>query len=385
MDHKTLEVKATTTTDLGEFTALAAAYTLDRMGERIVPGAFKGTIEAHRARDKSIPLHWDHSAAAEDIIGTVDPADMRETEDGLEVKGQLDLEESSVAKDAWRLMKKNAVGLSFGYMVLEDRKGADGVRELTAVDLFEITITPAPANPDTRFMDLKNIAGIPFITTEENQRLADAGLVVDWDNYKQYNALKKLVENGKYVPKPENAPKWADPDAIQISPESIVEGDELKGAQEGDLQNIWITAYIKNLPDTAFLHERRFHYRDADGVVDVPHLKNALKRIPESDLPTTVKETLTQQGELILNDVKTVERSEEPEEAKLPPDPLETQYDDVLFDATTKGIDTSQPTQPVKEPEPEPTPEGPSLDELEAELKGIEMDILTRGEAIENG
>src|SRR6266498_287086 len=110
MLHKTLEAKATAT-DLGEFTALAATYSVDRTSERIVPGAFKGTITKWRESGKQIPLHWDHMGEAQNIIGTVDPASMEETEDGLRVKGQLDLKDSEVARNAWRLMKKDAVAL----------------------------------------------------------------------------------------------------------------------------------------------------------------------------------------------------------------------------------------------------------------------------------
>lgn len=156
MDHKTLEAKATTT-DVGEFTAIAAAYSVDRTNERIVPGAFKGTITAWQESGKKIPLHWDHSADAKDIIGSVDPSSMSETEDGLQVKGNLDLKDSEVAREAWRSMKAGRVGLSFGYMVTEDSTGSDGVRELKALDVFEITVTPAPANPDTRFIGLKSV------------------------------------------------------------------------------------------------------------------------------------------------------------------------------------------------------------------------------------
>lgn len=156
MDHKLLEAKATTT-DLGEFEAIAAAYSVDRTKERIVPGAFKATIAAWKESGKQIPLHWEHSAAAEDIIGTVDPASLKETEDGLFVKGKLDLADSEVAKQAWRSMKANRVGLSFGYMVQDEGEGEDGIRELKKLDLFEITVTAIPANPDTRFIGLKSV------------------------------------------------------------------------------------------------------------------------------------------------------------------------------------------------------------------------------------
>lgn len=149
----TLEAKATVT-DLGEFTAIAAAYTTDRVNDRIIPGAFTATIARWRASGKMIPVHWDHSGAPEDIIGTADPELMEETGDGLQVKGRLDLD-TPVGREAWRLMKANAVGLSFGYLTQESSQGEDGTTELRKLDLFEVSITPAPANPDTRFIELK--------------------------------------------------------------------------------------------------------------------------------------------------------------------------------------------------------------------------------------
>lgn len=338
MLHKTLEAK-TTATDRGVFTALAATYSVDRMNERIIKGAFSDTILAWRDSGKQIPLHWDHSGAAEDIIGTVDPASMRETDAGLEVKGQLDLEESAVAKEAWRLMKKNAVALSFGYLVRQDAKGADGVRELKDLDLFEITITPAPANPGTKFLDLKSA--------------------------------------------------WADPDAVALSPEAVIAGDELKGAQSGELKALWTSAYIAELPDEAFLYQgdepsvglwRRFHYRDAAGEVDIPHLKNALDCIPHCALPTDVKETLTAEAQQILDDAtKAIEDAsgEEPDGAKPEAqDPLSKGHDRLAFELATAGIDMAQPPPEVKE---EP-PEQPSLAELRRQSYDLMLETLIGSE-----
>lgn len=155
MLRKTLEAKATTT-ELGEFTAIAAAYSVDRGNERIVPGAFAKTIAAWKVSGKQIPLHWDHSGDPKDIIGVVDPSSLEEVDAGLMVAGKLDLEGSAVAKEAWRAMKSGAMALSFGYMVTDGAEGEDGVYELKAIDLFEISVTPAPMNPDTRFLSLKS-------------------------------------------------------------------------------------------------------------------------------------------------------------------------------------------------------------------------------------
>jgi HK97 family phage prohead protease len=151
-----LAVKAASTiTERGEFTAIAATYSLDRQNERIEPGAFARTIAAWQDRGGQLPLHWNHSAAAEDVIGSVDPGTMREEPNvGLHVRGQLDLENSEVAREAWRSMKQNIVGLSFGYLTTASHMDGE-VKVIDEVDLFEVTITPAPANADTRILSTK--------------------------------------------------------------------------------------------------------------------------------------------------------------------------------------------------------------------------------------
>lgn len=90
----------------------------------------------------------------------------------------------------------------------------------------------------------------------------------------------------------------------------------------GDLDTVraavWSTAQVNDLPDASFLYVepggskdaggkttprtlRHFPYRDAGGNVDMPHLRNALARIPQSNLPADVKATLTSKAESILN------------------------------------------------------------------------------------
>lgn len=69
----------------------------------------------------------------------------------------------------------------------------------------------------------------------------------------------------------------------------------------------WSAKFINDLPDSSFLHIekggekdnegrttprslRHFPVRDAQGEVDLPHLRNALARIPQSNLPESVKD-----------------------------------------------------------------------------------------------
>jgi HK97 family phage prohead protease len=160
MLHKTSSAE-TTVTDLREFTAIAAAYTVDRQNEQIKRGAFVETIKRWRLSGKQVPVHWNHEGQAANVIGSIDPSSMRETTEGLRVKGQLDLQESEVAREAWRSMKANRVALSFGYMVNDQAKRQDGVTELRSIDLFEISIVSAPANPDTRFLSMKGERDAP--------------------------------------------------------------------------------------------------------------------------------------------------------------------------------------------------------------------------------
>lgn len=86
---------------------------------------------------------------------------------------------------------------------------------------------------------------------------------------------------------------------------------------DGEERAQWTTAYIDDLPDSAFLHIedggkkdgegkttprslRHFPYKDASGNVDMPHLRNALARIPQSNLPASVKEQVTAKAQRIL-------------------------------------------------------------------------------------
>ena len=159
MERSTKAATVTATTELGEFTAIAAAYTVDRVGDQIIPGAFAKTIAHWQASGKRVPLHWDHQGEAHNVIGSLDPANMKEVDAGLQVSGRVDLENSETAREAWRSMKNGSMSLSFGYLVTQaTKRKSDGINELREIDLFEVSIVPAPANPDTRILSMKSAA-----------------------------------------------------------------------------------------------------------------------------------------------------------------------------------------------------------------------------------
>ena len=81
----------------------------------------------------------------------------------------------------------------------------------------------------------------------------------------------------------------------------------------------WSAAEVNDLPDSSFLYidtdaatgkdengrtvprsARHFPYKDADGKVDLPHLRNALARIPQSNLSAAIQERLQNEAQAIL-------------------------------------------------------------------------------------
>lgn len=156
--RKQVEATDTPTTDeKGTAVLLVAAYTKDRGGDVIQRGAFKSTIAAWVKSGKQLPLAWDHDTGEpERLIETVDPRSRKETRDGLLAEAHLDLDGSETAREVWRLVKSDSIGVSFGYLVTDQEDGADDVRLLKGIDLFEISLTAVPMHGDTKVVSWKS-------------------------------------------------------------------------------------------------------------------------------------------------------------------------------------------------------------------------------------
>lgn len=153
-DLRYLQAKAATTptTDRGEFRALVATWDEDREHDVIVRGAFGNSIDEWVEVGRALPLHWNHQA--DDIIGQVDPRSMAEMSDGLEVSGKIDLDDE-LGRKAWKGLKANRLAFSFGFLSTKTRERDDGVREILAIDVYEISVTPSPMNNRTRVLSVK--------------------------------------------------------------------------------------------------------------------------------------------------------------------------------------------------------------------------------------
>jgi HK97 family phage prohead protease len=115
------------------FAGYAAVFDrVDRGGDVVRRGAFARV-------PREVPLLWQHQAGS--AIGRVEY--VREDRRGLRVIGRVTDERAA------RLLREEAVtGLSFGYRVLGAR-GA-GPRELTALELVEISLVAFPMQPLAR-------------------------------------------------------------------------------------------------------------------------------------------------------------------------------------------------------------------------------------------
>ena len=157
MVHKTVAAETETITDEGLFTALVSVNSEDRERDTVERGAFSETIRRWRQSKKMMPLAIDHSTAPEDVVGVIDPQQMEETALGLVVGGQVDLE-SPRGRDAWRAIKSGAFGFSIGFLIQDSRSRGKGKgRILTAVDLFEVSLTATPVVFESRVLTTKAI------------------------------------------------------------------------------------------------------------------------------------------------------------------------------------------------------------------------------------
>ena len=145
----------------GRFSAYVSIFgNVDRVGDRVVPGAFAKTLEAWRARGTKIPVIWSHQAQDPLMtIGEADPHKMTEDEKGLHVEDAVLFTDSNDrAAYVHALMKSDVVSqFSFRYVVPRGgtRRAAKGVLELTELELIEIGPCVAGVNPATELVSVK--------------------------------------------------------------------------------------------------------------------------------------------------------------------------------------------------------------------------------------
>ena len=133
------------------YAAVFNAPSLDLGGFReiVAPGAFKRTL----ADSASVTALYNHNA--DQVLGRVGSGTLRLEEDDIGLRFELDLPDTSYARDLSALVQRGDVaGCSFAFAArpggeLWEEINGETIRTLTALDLGEITITAQPAYPDT--------------------------------------------------------------------------------------------------------------------------------------------------------------------------------------------------------------------------------------------
>lgn len=140
----------------------------------ILPGAFSRSLQTRGAR--GIRMLFQHDA--NQPIGVWD--EIKEDGRGLFVKGRLMLDVGR-AQDVHALMRAGALdGLSIGFRAvkgLRDRKS--GIRRLSEIDLWEISVVTFPMHPEARISSVKSGMFSGRVPTERNLErwlTRDAGL-----------------------------------------------------------------------------------------------------------------------------------------------------------------------------------------------------------------
>lgn len=407
MKHMLVKATVTEATDQGAFTAVISTVSIDRDGDIVEPAAVVTALHKWAPLGKKIPLAWDHEYDADHIIGHIEPSTVHEAGGEVVAEGWID-QSFDRGKHAWRLVKSGTLGFSYGYLVLEaaPRGQGEGLH-IKALDIFEVTATPIPANGDTRVLGYKSIddlkAAVAELEREEEDRqlpeieppeveVVEAEPVLDEKTaaetadavrIEELEAQVKRLEREERVHK-ETAVIPADVQAqIVEAKDALValeyfEPGEVEGMKAGALKAVWTTAYINDLPDGAFLHVesggtkdsegkttprslRHFPYKDANGTVDLPHLRNALARIPQSSLPQNVKDRLTTRAQRILDNTKSAVTVDVADKEKDAPvrgsrsvDPLRKQADDLALEFASDGLDRRKPPKQVEQPKSQP-------------------------------
>jgi HK97 family phage prohead protease len=128
---------------------------VDSAGERVMRGAFAGSLARHRAAGTTVKMLWQHYSDMP--IGNW--TDLREDETGLFLRGKVN-RETSWGKDAWAAITDgNVDGLSIGYR--EIKATPDGVfRNLDELELLEVSVVTFPANPLARLTSKAELADL---------------------------------------------------------------------------------------------------------------------------------------------------------------------------------------------------------------------------------
>lgn len=160
------EVKAAN--DTGKFTGYASVFgDLDSYRDIVMPGAFKESLLVHAAKNRKVPILWQHRGS--EPIGVYDV--VQEDEKGLYVEGSLN-QDVQQGREAYSLLKQGALsGISIGYSTdLAEWNDEKSIRYLKQVKLYEASLVTFPALDSARVDSVKSFSRL----SEFEDQLRDA-------------------------------------------------------------------------------------------------------------------------------------------------------------------------------------------------------------------
>lgn len=150
-DSKMLRFDCKSLDASGVFTGYAARFNTADLGrDLIVPGAFAESLAQRGAA--GVRMLFQHDPA--EPIGVW--LELREDARGLFVRGRL-LSEIARGREVLSLMRAGAIdGLSIGFRTVEGRTHPKtGIRRLSKIDLWEISVVTFPMHPGARVAAFK--------------------------------------------------------------------------------------------------------------------------------------------------------------------------------------------------------------------------------------
>jgi uncharacterized protein len=177
---------------------------VDAYDDIVAPGAFRRSLAEWRTKKAAPAMLWQHDP--HQPTGVWD--DLREDAHGLFVRGRL--APTQLGRDAHALLKMGALsGLSIGFRTRKSETDNDsGLRTLTDIELWEVSIVTFPANDPARITGVKADGTWPT-EREFEGLLRDAGF--------SRTDAKSIIAKGYRRQAPRDAAQEADPEAELLS------------------------------------------------------------------------------------------------------------------------------------------------------------------------
>lgn len=366
-----LEMKAEG--ESGEFTALVSSFgNVDKVGDRIMPGAYTKTLEQRRVSGDPLPIIFSHEWNDPwKHVGAADPGDIIETEKGLLVKGKLDVEDNPLAKQVYKLMKRRSLKeFSIGFNVPKggESRAKDGANEISEIDLAECGPCLKGIDPRTELHEVKSALEI--------------------DEPPDVDALRKESDRRERELAESRIPEIPPVEEKRLASDIRGQLDAAGSDRFGSGPNKW--SYLDDYdPDAKWAV---FNINDSAGTryVQVPYTLNSDGTVALGDTetevvratsyrPATGGKSFTASPELQelarqLDEFKkkAEEADKEPDRARSV-DPLRKRGEELALEIASDGMSLRRPPKQ----ETEPTPDLVPLDELKRRSRDLILTLLS--------